>query len=97
LPYKLVKASQAIDTWTLGVIAFLLLTGESFVSSTRDEDCTSGTAAGFVYSWGLHTDPVKDHLQKIEDPAGRDFHDKVTTCRISPEHIFINPKQGKSF
>ena len=100
LPYKLVKASEAIDMWALGVVAFLLLTGESFVPSTRDDDCTSGKAATFVYAWGLDPGEVEYHLQKIKDPAGRDFVSKILQrdplkrlmAHEALQHIFLNPK-----
>ena len=100
LPYKMVKASEAIDAWALGVIAFLLLTGEAFVPSTRDDDCTSGKAAGFVCDWGKDLDDVEYHMQKIEDDAGRDFVSRL--LRRDPlkrlkahkalNHVFLNPK-----
>jgi len=100
LPYDLVKASAAIDMWALGVMAFLLLTGESFVPSTRDDDCTSGKAAAFVYAWGADPYEVEYHLQKIEDPAGRDFVSKLLLrkplerlkAHEALKHTFLNPK-----
>eukprot|EP00985_Skeletonema_marinoi_P019751 scaffold11434_cov115-Skeletonema_marinoi.AAC.6 len=41
LPYTLVDASRSIDAWSLGVLAFTLLTGEPLIPSTRDDDCAS--------------------------------------------------------
>eukprot|EP00984_Skeletonema_dohrnii_P008410 scaffold3085_cov91-Skeletonema_dohrnii-CCMP3373.AAC.3 len=38
LPYTLVDASRSIDAWSLGVLAFTLLTGEPLTPSTRDDD-----------------------------------------------------------
>jgi len=100
LPYQLVEASEAIDTWALGVIAFVLLTGESFVPSTRDDDCASGNAAAFVHAWGINPGKVKARLRKIADPAGRDFVSKLLQRDASKrllvsealEHIFFHPK-----
>ena len=42
LPYNLVKASDKIDAWSLGVLAFQLLTDESLAAITRDDDFASG-------------------------------------------------------
>jgi len=100
LPYELVEASAAIDMWALGVMAFLLLTGESFVPSMRDDDCASGKAAALVHAWGLHTAKVEEKLRKIKDPAGLDFVSKLLQRNASDrlgvsealEHIFLNPK-----
>eukprot|EP00985_Skeletonema_marinoi_P021644 scaffold13386_cov154-Skeletonema_marinoi.AAC.1 len=41
LPYELERASESIDLWSLGVLAFTLLTGEPLIPSTRDDDCAS--------------------------------------------------------
>eukprot|EP00984_Skeletonema_dohrnii_P008451 scaffold3107_cov77-Skeletonema_dohrnii-CCMP3373.AAC.11 len=34
LPYRLVRASESIDLWSLGVLAFTLFTGETLIPST---------------------------------------------------------------
>jgi len=81
-------------------MAFLLLTGESFVPSTRDDDCTSGKAAALVYEWGLHTAKVEEKLYKIKDSAGRNCVSKLLQRNASDrlgvsealEHILLNPK-----
>eukprot|EP00984_Skeletonema_dohrnii_P021418 scaffold10694_cov66-Skeletonema_dohrnii-CCMP3373.AAC.1 len=52
LPYELKRASENIDLWSLGVLAFTLLTGEPLIPSTRDDDCASGAAMHLLHSWG---------------------------------------------
>jgi len=73
LPYKLVRASESIDRWSLGVLAFNLLTGESLIPSTRDEDCVSGNAMHFLYSWGTRPEVLDEVFSKIQDEAARDL------------------------
>ena len=41
LPYTLVKASEAIDYWSLGALLFQLVAGEPLVPSNRDDDCVA--------------------------------------------------------
>ena len=90
----------AIDSWALGVIAFLLLTGESFVPSTRDDDCASGEEAAFVHACSKQPDKVKARLQKVKDLAGRDLVSKllhpIALKRLQVhealDHVFFNPK-----
>jgi len=90
----------AIDSWALGVIAFLLLTGDSFVSSTRDDDCASGDAAAFVHACSIQPDKFEARLRKVKDPAGRDLVSKllqpVAWKRLQMHealaHVFLNPK-----
>ena len=44
LPYRdeLVEASEKIDVWALGVMAYQLLAGQTLVPVTRDDDCSNG-------------------------------------------------------
>jgi len=101
LPYDLVEASGAIDSWALGVIAFLLLTGESFVPSTRDNDCASGEAAALLHACGIQLDKVEAQMRKVKNPAGRDLISKLLQGNTSKrllvdeealKRIFFNPK-----
>ena len=48
LPYSLVKASDKIDAWSLGVLAFHMLTEEPLAVVTRDDDFASGSGMGFI-------------------------------------------------
>ena len=73
LPYELVEASEKIDVWALGALAFALLAGESFIPATRNDDCASGEAMRVVYDWGLKKEVVLTRLEKIDDPAARDL------------------------
>jgi hypothetical protein len=73
LPYELVEASEKIDVWALGALAFALLAGEPLIPTTRNDDCASGEAMHVVYDWGLRKDVVFTRLEKIDDPAARDL------------------------
>ncbi|KAK1745632.1 serine/threonine-protein kinase [Skeletonema marinoi] len=76
LPYEdeeLVRASESIDLWSLGVLAFTLLTGESLIPSTRDDDCASGNAMHVLYYWGTQPEVLSDLYKKITDDAARDL------------------------
>ena len=73
LPYELVEASEKIDVWALGALAFALLSGEPLIPTTRNDDCASGEAMRVVYDWGLRKDVVFTRLEKIDDPAARDL------------------------
>ena len=74
LPYsnELVTASANVDAWALGALAFALLTGETLIPATRDDDCASGAAMHIVYSWGTQPDVIVELFKKIHDEAARD-------------------------
>jgi len=73
LPYELVEASEKIDVWALGTLAFALFAGETLIPATRNDDCASGEAMRVVYDWGLKKKVVLTRLKKIGDPAARDL------------------------
>eukprot|EP00985_Skeletonema_marinoi_P010384 scaffold4881_cov201-Skeletonema_marinoi.AAC.1 len=73
LPYKLVHASESIDLWSLGVLAFTLLTGEPLIPSTRDDDCASGAAMHILHSWGTQPEVLIELFNKITDDAAFDL------------------------
>ena len=73
LLYDLVGASEKIDVWSLGVLAFTLLTGEALIPSTRDDDCASGAAMHMLHSWGEKPDVMLELFEKIDDDAARDL------------------------
>eukprot|EP00984_Skeletonema_dohrnii_P005207 scaffold1824_cov104-Skeletonema_dohrnii-CCMP3373.AAC.7 len=76
LPYEdeeLVRASESIDLWSLGVLAFTLLTGESLIPSTRDDDCASGNAMHVLYYWGTQPEALSELFNKIQFDAARDL------------------------
>eukprot|EP00964_Phaeocystis_antarctica_P014058 scaffold7742_cov59-Phaeocystis_antarctica.AAC.1 len=77
LPYDLVKASEKIDVWALGALTFTLLTGETLIPATRDDDCASGAAMRMVYGWGTQPAVVRNVLNKVKDDAARDLVDKM--------------------
>jgi serine/threonine protein kinase len=100
LPYKLVKASENIDVWALGVLAFTLLTGETLIPSTRDDDCASGAAMHVLYSWGEETDESTDFFKKIHDDTARDLVEQLlqrkpknrpTVAYLLETHPFFHP------
>eukprot|EP00984_Skeletonema_dohrnii_P011088 scaffold4399_cov75-Skeletonema_dohrnii-CCMP3373.AAC.4 len=99
LPFTLVEASRSIDLWSLGVLAFTLLTGESLIPSTRDDDCASGAAMHFLYSWGTRPEKLIELFNKIPDPAGRDLVSKLLQfdgtkrppiATLLKDHYFFN-------
>lgn len=65
LPYELVKSSEAIDVWALGVLLYQMCTGESLFTANRDDDFSSGKEAAVVFSW---TDKIAlAYLRKVKD------------------------------
>jgi hypothetical protein len=99
LPYELVEASEKIDVWALGALAFALLAGEPFIPATRNDDCASGEAMRVVYDWGLKKEVVLTRLEKIGDPAARDLVSKMllrepsarpTIKSLLSSHSFFN-------
>ena len=99
LPYELVEASEKIDVWALGTLAFTLLAGEPLIPVTRDDDCASGEAMRVVYDWGLKKDVMFTRLEKIGDPAARDLVARMlqrepsarpTIKSLREEHPFFN-------
>jgi len=77
LPYELVEASEKIDCWALGALAYMLGAGEPLVSSTRDDDCASGGAMALLHDWGTKVAHVLSRLEKVADPALRDLISKL--------------------
>ena len=102
LPYDLVHASESIDAWALGVLVFTLLTGETLVPSTRDDDCASGMAMHILYLWGTQPDVFSEIFKKIDDDAARDLVQQLlqkepekrpTVASLLATHPFFHPKR----
>ena len=102
LPYKLVRASAIIDAWALGVLMFTLLTGETLIPSTRDDDCASGAAMHMLYSWGTQPEVLIELFKKIDDNAARDLVQQLlqkepakrpTITSLLATHPFFHPKR----
>ncbi|KAK1736247.1 serine/threonine-protein kinase [Skeletonema marinoi] len=105
LPYTLVDASRSIDAWSLGVLAFTLLTGESLIPSTRDDDCASGNAMHALYSWGEQPEKEDEVFKKMKDDAARNLvwtllkpkaEERPTVASLLEKHPFFNPKMSAS-
>ncbi len=103
LPYDLVRASESIDEWSLGVLAFTLLTGETLIPSNRDDDCASGAAMHFLYSWGTQPEESSELLKKIDDDAARDLVSQLlqrdpakrpTVEHLLEKHPFFHPERN---
>eukprot|EP00577_Skeletonema_sp_RCC1716_P003798 CAMPEP_0113416640 /NCGR_PEP_ID=MMETSP0013_2-20120614/25227_1 /TAXON_ID=2843 ORGANISM="Skeletonema costatum, Strain 1716" /NCGR_SAMPLE_ID=MMETSP0013_2 /ASSEMBLY_ACC=CAM_ASM_000158 /LENGTH=1678 /DNA_ID=CAMNT_0000303715 /DNA_START=200 /DNA_END=5233 /DNA_ORIENTATION=- /assembly_acc=CAM_ASM_000158 len=101
LPYRLVRASENIDLWSLGVLAFTLLTGEKLIPSTRDDDCASGADMHLLHSWGTQPEVLSDLYKKITDDAARDLvmqllkskpEERPTVAALLAKHPFFNQK-----
>ena len=101
LPYKLLPASASLDMWSLGVMLYLLLTGENLVPVTRDDDFVSGTGMGYIFDWD--DQKRRESLSKVNDPAANDLLSQLLspdpTKRSNPrqlldEHPFFNPNSG---
>eukprot|EP00984_Skeletonema_dohrnii_P009005 scaffold3377_cov69-Skeletonema_dohrnii-CCMP3373.AAC.1 len=104
LPYEdeeLVHASENIDVWSLGVLAFTLLTGEPLIPSNREDDCLSGTAMHLLKSWGTQPEVLTDSFKKIQNDAARDLVWKLlqrdpakrpTVASLLENHPFFHPE-----
>eukprot|EP00966_Prymnesium_polylepis_P324984 7380982-Prymnesium_polylepis.1 len=100
LPYDLVEASETIDCWAFGVLAYMICTGEPLFPSTRDDDCSSGKAMADLYDWGTKRTLMRERLEKVRDPAAQDMISKLLQrepeARLSMmealEHPFLNPR-----
>eukprot|EP00984_Skeletonema_dohrnii_P008445 scaffold3107_cov77-Skeletonema_dohrnii-CCMP3373.AAC.5 len=99
LPYRLVRASESIDLWSLGVLAFTLFTGETLIPSTRDDDCASGAAMHLLHSWGTQPEVMSELFNKITDDAARDLvmqllklkpTERPPIATLLKEHYFFN-------
>ena len=62
LPYKLVKATVAIDIWSFGVILYALSTGTSLFDVNRDDDLQTSAAMNELCEWDVHK-----KLSKLEN------------------------------
>eukprot|EP00985_Skeletonema_marinoi_P024777 scaffold17543_cov139-Skeletonema_marinoi.AAC.4 len=104
LPYEdeeLVHASENIDVWSLGVLAFTLLTGEPLIPSNLEDDCLSGTAMHLLKSWGTQPEVLTDRFKKIQDDAARDLvwkllkpkpAERPTVASLLDKHPFFHPE-----
>eukprot|EP00985_Skeletonema_marinoi_P010385 scaffold4881_cov201-Skeletonema_marinoi.AAC.2 len=101
LPYELKRASENIDLWSLGVLAFTLFTGEPLIPSTRDDDCASGADMHLLHSWGTQPEVLSDLYKKITDDAARDLvmqllkskpEERPTVASLLAKHPFFNQK-----
>ncbi|KAK1747165.1 serine/threonine-protein kinase [Skeletonema marinoi] len=104
LPYEdeeLVLASENIDVWSLGVLAFTLLTGEPLIPSNLEDDCLSGTAMHLLKSWGTQPEVLSDRFNKIHDVPARDLvmqllqrdpAKRPTVASLLDKHPFFHPE-----
>ena len=101
LPYDLVEASENIDAWSLGVLAFALLTGEPLFSSTRNDDCATGKDMHLLYTWGKRPEILLERFKKIKDEAARDLVQQLlqrepekrpSIGELLEKHAFFHPK-----
>ena len=104
-PYKLLRASASLDMWSLGVMLYLLLTGENLVPVTRDDDFVSGAGMGYIFDW--NDEKRREKLSKINDSAANDLLSQLLSPdpakrsdnslqQLLNEHSFFNPKPGDS-
>mmetsp|Transcript_74821 Transcript_74821/g.206395 ORF Transcript_74821/g.206395 Transcript_74821/m.206395 type:complete len:582 (-) Transcript_74821:93-1838(-) len=104
LPYDLVPASDKIDCWALGVLAYMLCAGEPLFLSTRDDDIASGEAMAILYEWGTKPRVVNTRLEKVGNAAARDLirqllqrnpEDRLAVAEAL-EHPFFHTERSNS-
>ena len=66
LPYPLVKATEAIDIWSFGVILYTLDTGAPVFDVNRDDDLKTAEAMKELCEW--NEDKKKAKLKAVQDP-----------------------------
>jgi len=106
LPYNLVEVSKNIDVWALGVMAFILLTGQPLVASTRDDDCATGADMYAIENLGKDkSSHWKDRLKEIKENHAREFVKKMLKCNpadratlpsLLKDDCFLDPKDNDS-
>jgi len=103
LPYKLVKASESLDTWSIGVMIFTLVTGNSLVPSNRDDDCSDGAAMHTICEWGKDDSYLEDRLGEINNIDARELVRKMlqrdpskrpTLSSLLKHDYFLDPDIG---
>ena len=100
LPYDLVPASESLDLWSVGILAYLLCAAKPLVSSTRDDDFESGNAMSVIATWGR--EKMKKKLQAVPDDVARDLIQTLLqpdpsdrrTVDDALKHPFFHPESG---
>jgi serine/threonine protein kinase len=75
LPYKLVKATAAIDIWSFGAVLYELHTGETLFAVNRDNDLKDGASMKELCEWD---DTSK--LRKVSDLSAHGLLKKVLSA-----------------
>ena len=70
-PYHLVKATEAIDIWSFGVVLYSLHAGSPLFDVNRDDDINTTQAMQELYEWDVHKKLTK--LEKVSDPFAHKF------------------------
>jgi serine/threonine protein kinase len=102
LPYDLVPASESLDLWSVGILAYLLCAAKPLVSSTRDDDFESGNAMSVIATWGR--EKMKKKLQAVPDDVARDLIQTLLqpdpsdrrTVDDALKHPFFHPESHDS-